>query len=1009
MSGDMANFTRLPREIGQERAFGLLETAMEQARKAVEGEGGQIVDTAGDGFLAIFGAPLAFEDASLRACRAALTFRDRIAAGRDGFVAEFGAAAEFRVGLSGGTAMFVRYDDGGAKVLGDPVNLAARLQASAGLGEVLIGEDIHRECEGFVTVEDRGAADFKGFDWPVAHYALTGIRAETERFSGARRRGLTRLASRSDEIAAVRRALDRTGRRVVAITGVAGVGKSRLVHEALQVMPRRDQVVYGQCVAEGRAYGPIFDILRHAAKADRGLSHFETLRRLSEVFPFVLDMAEVSALFSGDPSGEDSRNRALRTRDFLGGVLARLSATGAHVMVVEDIHWIDPGSSAVLEALLPLRPTLIVTRRPAPPIAWLDSPHIARIELGLLDAAAIGEIVRDSYGAKLAEDTAALIVDKSEGLPLVAEEMVRALRARDSAATGDADLLTGTLEQSVLSRCDRLEPAARRVLSIAAAIGRDFSVDLLTRAAGSAPDIEAMMSADLIEQVQGDHWRFHHALIRDAVYSGMLSGARREAHRAIAIALEAQAGEGGADRGRIGRHFAEADNHVKAARYLALGAADALAQYDLINAESLAARAMGYVARDPTVLDEAGYRALVITWLHSLHHLAEFRRIVDLSRQLLPRLQAAGASTELSIVQTLVALSMTHTREYAGGETLAQETLEQSERVGDRLGAAWARVALLRNFEETGKRSVAELESLADAILPVAEAEGDRALSMIALYQLCAVYRTAGRRGQSVATANRLMAFAVEHDDRRGHAFASWAKALIHIIDDAPERALATVREGRRHALGGSGDEATCRAIELYSRTMIAASHALAEEIAGFTAEVRRRGDYNLIHAMCWIAAVLHLRKGALADGWRRLNRDLPEVALAGNQPMERQFRLLKAEVLLAVAGLVEPRASEDGQAKEPRRRGPRDLLTFLRLRPWALRDATIELKRCLELEPEAAGANYARARIGLGLVALRRRDKATARAHLEAGRDAAMADGVDLLVRRARAALKQL
>ena len=128
---------------------------------------------------------------------------------------------------------------------------------------------------------------------------------------------------------------------------------------------------------------------------------------------------------------------------------------------------------------------------------------------------------------------------------------------------------------------------------------------------------------------------------------------------------------------------------------------------------------------------------------------------------------------------------------------------------------------------------------------------------------------------------------------------------------------------------------------------------------------------------------------------------------------MERQYRLLRAEVLLTIAGLVVPRAEAGVRAppapERPARRGARDLLAFLWLRPRATREAERDLRCCLALEPEAAGANYARARIGLGLIAARRRDRDTARAHLEAGRDAAMADGVDLLVRRARAALERL
>ena len=1023
LSLDMVGFTELSNRIGPERVFALIEHLLGLAKTCVENHGGHVIDTAGDGMLAAFGAPVAVEKASLEACRAALAFRKALEAAADELEAGFGVAPRFRAGVSGGNAMVARTGGAGLRLVGPPVNEASRLQVLAAPGEILVSGTIRQETEGFVATEMRGTVEIRGFSDPVEIHALTGLTRAVTTFEGARRRGLVDMVSRERDLAASLDAL-RPGRasRTVVISGAPGIGKSRLAHEISQALPPDRPVHVGQCAPNATDYAPITDILRQVAGAPYGLDKAACLAAVFARYPDLEDAAAARAFLEPVAGQRDPSEKALRDRDFLGELLAGLQRRSGAVFLLEDAHWIDTATDALVAASSRTDLAMVITARPEYAASWAARPGVTNIDLGPLADEAIRRLVESNLGKPVSQSLGNLIEEKSEGNPLMAEEITRTLRQSDrlteengkvGLAPGDAGpLLSGNLEQLVLSRVDRLEPGQKAALQVASAIGRDFPRDILASALGGQVDLEAIAATPgLIEEGQGGQWRFAHALIRDAVYAGLLSAQRQAAHRAIAGAIEAGPGAGPDTFGLLAKHFDAAGMSGKAVPYLVRSAEQHLGAYALRDVDRDLARVHAALADDPCLLDDEEYRLFVLVWLRALDQIGDFGRLKTVGAQILPRLEAMGYSPSLGIARTLTSIAMAHARDYDGAEALAERTRREAAAEGDAWGAAWSGVALMRIHDESGGQDRAFIERMADEIAPVAEQAGDSHLAMNALYLLSSSYRSSGYRLKSLDVAERLHALSVSHKDRRAKAFSLWARALVYSIDGNPEMAHALGREARAAAIPGSADERVGRGIELFALTFLRPADEMRPQIEALIAEAAALEDFNISDSMEWTLSLLELRHGDLAGGWRRLRDLLPRLEARGNINLVRQALISKGEILLGIAGLID--SASEAPPERPRferkRPGLADMATFLRLRIDAKQAAANAYERCLDLDPLKHGPNFARCEIGLGLIAASRGDTERARAHLSRGLEEAEAEGHELLATRARRAMSRL
>ncbi len=619
---DLVGSTAIGERLDAEDAGEVIGGAVAQMTAIVEDMGGSIHVLAGDGALALFGAPRAHEDdperavlAGLGICREIGAYADAMA--RDWKLTEFGV----RVGIETGLAV-LRSSQGGVdagRAVGDVLNTAARLQSHATPGTVLVGETTRRAV---ATQFEWGASqefDLKGKQEPiVATVALRPSRAVPR--SGGRVQAATPLIGRHDEVAVLEHAVAdlRAGRgSMVLVSGDPGVGKSRLLGECYALLGdttapggRSALWLEGRCrsYAESEPYALYRDLLLGwlALGPDTAPKRIaESLAAALATLPreagrheeFLCSLLGVRDDGGGTPALPEPSELQRRTFAAVGWLFSTLAAEGPVALVLEDMHWADPTSIALTEQLLPLReevPILLVATRRLEgdhlsaelfaAAAWLPGARLVELS-ALPDGSA-----RDLLHALIGDDALPDAIERAllaatDGNPLFVQEQVKALVDRGALVhtaegwrfVGEATIeLPPTIEKVILSRLDRLEPGCRRTLVAASVLGREFSLALLQRVVGGdgvrrahMDELERLGLIQTARERGEPGFRFAHALIQETAYRNLLRRARRDLHQRAAEAIEAQqAGRLDEAAGTIGYHLAQAGEAERAIPYL---------------------------------------------------------------------------------------------------------------------------------------------------------------------------------------------------------------------------------------------------------------------------------------------------------------------------------------------------------------------------------------------------------------------------------------------------------
>jgi class 3 adenylate cyclase len=393
---DMVGFTTFSERSGEEVAFNLMRRLWKTMAEAVHECGGIIQDFTGDGVMAVFGAPIAFEDASLRAARAALSILKGLEADGPDLEAKHGVRPQMRIGINTGPAVVGKVDDragGGDTVLGDTVNFASRLQSIAEPNSVLLSEATHRLVQGLVDASFAGEKIIKGKSEPQKVYRLNAVRQGAAR---AVSRGLSAFVGREHELEVLERGLERARSEicVVDLAAEPGIGKSRLLHEFRQrIRNGRVVVLAGSCSPDGQQtpFLPLIEVVRGVFRIGVGEAESEIARKLQMGLTAlgIYSVRNLGLLLhllglrvpDGALTGLDGLLIGLRTRELLQEVLEARCRVSPVVMVVEDLHWIDSVSEEVLGKILganvQMRLLMLTTRRPEylPPLAQHDGSH----------------------------------------------------------------------------------------------------------------------------------------------------------------------------------------------------------------------------------------------------------------------------------------------------------------------------------------------------------------------------------------------------------------------------------------------------------------------------------------------------------------------------------------------------------------------------------------------------------------------------------------------------------
>ena len=569
----------LPAKLDVEDRRDLYGGYVDAALAIVERFGGRVEPELGESLMAVFGAPQAQENDTERAVRAALAIQQAIVT-LNSESAPSAVRLSARIGLDCGNVVV----DAVGGVFGTATSVAARVQATAEPGSVLITANVLRQVAGQFIIEDRGPHELKGISQTINLYRIqrvasgrrrTGARARTL-FVG-RERGLGELTRRWE------RARSGEG-QLMLIVGEPGIGKSRLVAELrtrLTETPHTWAEWNASQLLQDTPLHPITEWgrLRFDAATPPAERFAEIERVLDQIgldgaslAPVVAPLFDLPAIAGRTPRLAPDELLGLQLKAIESWALRGARAQPA-VLAIEDLQWLDPASLQLLAALAesgshaPL--FIIATARPEFRAPWAPRPHHAQMALEPLDAPDIRRMVAAlPSGVGLSQDLVESVCERSGGVPLYVEEIMRLLGERGERAAAEA--IPPSLQQSLAARLDRLG-AAREVAEVGAVLGRSFDYALLREvadlpAAALRASLELLVEADiLVEQgvVPEASYHFKHWLVRDAAYASLLLGHRQDLHLRAAECLR-HSDRAATHSETIARHYAQAGRAERA-------------------------------------------------------------------------------------------------------------------------------------------------------------------------------------------------------------------------------------------------------------------------------------------------------------------------------------------------------------------------------------------------------------------------------------------------------------
>ena len=691
---DVVGTTALGEVTDPEALRALLARYFDRMKAIVEHHGGTVEKFIGDAVMAVFGVPVAHEDDALRALRAAADMRDAFP----------DLGVEGRIGVTTGEVVTGTEE---RLATGNAVNVAARLEQAAGAGEILAGEETVRLVREAVELEAIPPLGLKGKAEPVPAYRLLRVRDVPER------RHDTRFVGRDHELGVFREAWERAGAdgrcELLTIVGDAGVGKSRLVAEALAAVEAN--VVRGRCLpyGEGITYWPVVEVLKQIG---------------------VLPADEGAALAIRSLLGE---TEAASTPDEIAWAfrktLEQAASEGPLAVVFDDIQWGEETFLDLIEHVVLLSSgsgiLLVCMARPDLPERRPTWPVALRLEpLGDAD-------VDDLMPERIAPDLRERIARAAGGNPLFVEEML--------AMAGEADgevAVPPSLQALLAARLDQLEADERRVLERAAVEGEVFHRGAVQALAPEetqvTPRLAALVRKQLIRPdrpllAEEDGFRFRHLLIRDAAYEAVPKATRAELHERFAAWLERAGGALVELDEILGYHLEQAHRYR---RELGLDVNPALAA--------------------------AARQRLTASGIRAARH-QDYRAAVSL----LERAAALEPDDELDLVLELeLEEALTWIGRADGAVDSADAFVERSAARGDHVGELCGRIRASLERLNLGETPPEELSSLVEHALPVFEAAGDELALFVAHLGRSNVESARGRDESALAEYELALAHA---------------------------------------------------------------------------------------------------------------------------------------------------------------------------------------------------------------------------------------------------------
>jgi class 3 adenylate cyclase/tetratricopeptide (TPR) repeat protein len=803
---DVSGSTRLGEQQDPEQVRRVMFRYFDRARDVLERHGGTVEKFIGDAVVGIFGIPVLHEDDALRALRAAIDLRAAIEDLNVELEAEFGLRIDIRIGVNSGEVVAGETLSGDGYASGDAVNVAQRLESSAVAGEILIGDTTQRLARDAIRTEPAGPMELKGKEEPVVAHrlleVLPGQLSHARRFDSP-------IVGRERELALLRDAFDRSSRErschLFTVLGAAGVGKSRLLREALAQVGDDAHVFSGICLAygEGITFWPVLEVVKQATGIVDGDSSSQAV-------------AKIEAALAGDPSAQLA---AQRVASLVGLVetpaaaeegfwafrklLEALARDRPLVVVIDDAHW---GEAKLLELLdhvadsvrdAPL--LLVCLARPDLLEAWPawggGKRNATSIFLEPLSEAESRLLLSNLLGGGVADEVLARIHPSAEGNPLFVEEMVSMLIDGGYLEPGGwaagADVSEIPVPESIqvllASRLDQLDGGERRAIERGAVEGSVFHRGAVEALADDELEghvdecLDSLVRKELVRPYRAsfageDGFRFRHGLIREAAYDALPKVVRADLHERVAVWLEdmVRSERAGEVEELLGFHLEQAYRY----------------RVELTRMDE---RARAIAQRAAARLGAAGRRALAKGDLGAATNL--------LDRAL--ALVGEKAETWLDLAVEL-GIALREAGDFRRAQRILAEALEVARRLGDRRAEV---VVVVQRAEATVLSDPSRAEEVmneVEAAMPVLEEVGDdRALATA--WTLLGQYRGIGLG--RFAYAEEAYGKALEHvgkiGDGREKANVLRGLAVVYLFGPRPVEDAMTRCRGLIDLAGG--------------------------------------------------------------------------------------------------------------------------------------------------------------------------------------------------------------
>jgi class 3 adenylate cyclase/tetratricopeptide (TPR) repeat protein len=933
---DMVGFTAFSERRGEEAAYSLMRSLSKLMGESVNEQGGIVESFTGDGIMAAFGA---LEDAPLRACRAAVAILERLKETGPDLEARHGIRPEMRIGLNTGPAVIGEvggYAPAGMSFHGDTINFAARLQTIAEPGSAVMSETTHRLVRGMIEANLAGEYGIKGKSEPQKAYRLNAVRQGAKRFDMAMSRGLGTFVGREREFEVLEHALAEAASqlRVIDLMAEPGMGKSRLLYEFRErTIEQRVVILSGNCSPYGQqtAFLPFIEVVRGSFRIRPRDTEEEIAQKLAMGLTALglYSMLNLGLLLhllglkapDRALAGLDGVLIGLRTRDLLQQLLEARCQLSSLILVIEDLHWIDSVSEELLDKIVnssrTLRLLLIHSRRREYVPPWLDRSVVTKLHLEPLPAGDIRRLVQARLGAQaLPETLVHRVEEKAEGNPLFAEEIVSFLTERGVLRTtaskvefdsnAMAAVLPASLQSLLTARVDCLSPEDRKLLQAASVIGRRFDTELLAAVVDNADDIDvrlaAMQALDLVRSgSKSSDCLFKHALVRDALYESLLTGARTTLHFRIAEEIERRSGNRLIEVAEaLAYHYSQTDHAGKAFTYLSMAGSKSLSVYSLEEADAHFSRAIERFQTSPGCASDQEVANVLVDYTLLQNALGRNRNVVDIVDKFAAQLHNLGDSAQAVLVLHQKVFSLCFMNEFDAALAEQANISRMADRLGDDRSRAYSLSSQILLSSAVAPKTLSDQKPIVRNALKAASRTEDAYIRSVVRWVIAIDEIGRGRMSVARKIAEKMSKIGRRLNDPRPMGMGMGILGWIALTSDDYARALSCADEclqiaytpqERMNALGVKGS-----ALALLKE--LEKAEPVLTDIRRQLIELNWRYELILLDPAFGVLAVLN---GKIGRGIRIIESAIATARRDGWRAAEDWAKLFLCEVYLEV------------------------------------------------------------------------------------------------------------